>query len=78
MNIRFSRHARRQMKWRRISEEDVFKVLDDPDQVEGSIRDRKNAYKSLEGRLLKVTYKEEDSETTIFTVIEKEKKGNSR
>jgi hypothetical protein len=32
--IRFDRHARRRMKWRGISEEEVYFALEDPDKVE--------------------------------------------
>ena len=46
------------MKWRRISEEEVFLTLENPNRVEESIKGRKNAYKSIGKRYLKVTYKE--------------------
>ena len=34
MDIRFDRHARRRMKWRRISEEEVNQTLEKPDMIE--------------------------------------------
>ncbi|TKB69815.1 MAG: DUF4258 domain-containing protein [Nitrospira sp.] len=71
MAIRFSRHSRRQMKWRRISEDEVAKVLAAPDRTEQSIEQRKNVYKLINGRLLKVTYTEEGSDVIIITVIDK-------
>jgi len=46
------------MRWRRISEEEVYLTLRSPDRVEESIRDRINAYKSIGHRHIKVTYKE--------------------
>jgi hypothetical protein len=67
----FSRHARRQMKWRRVSEAEVVSVLDAPDQVESSQEKRINLFKLLSGRLLKVTYIEENGNMVVITVIEK-------
>ena len=59
------------MKWRRISEDEVAKVLAAPDRTEQSIEQRKNVYKLINGRLLKVTYTEEGSDVIIITVIDK-------
>jgi uncharacterized protein DUF4258 len=73
--IVFSRHARRQMKWRRVSEAEVLSVLHTPDRVEQSIDDRRNAYKSIGDRLLKATYVEEEEDFVVITVIEKESVG---
>ena len=72
MAITFSRHARRQMKWRRVSEADAVSVLVAPDRVEQSLYGRINAYKLLGDRLLKVTYVEENGNIVVITVIEKE------
>lgn len=46
------------MKWRGISEEEVYFVLQDPDRVEESIRGRTIVYKRSGQRNLKVIYKE--------------------
>lgn len=50
MDIKFSRHARRQMKWRKITELEVRSVIDDPDRVVETIKDRKNAFKIIGAR----------------------------
>ena len=71
MKIKFSRHAKRQMKWRRIAEEEVKEAINNPDKLEDTIRDRKNAFKTIKGRLLKITYKHEDDEITVITTIGK-------
>jgi hypothetical protein len=73
--IVFSRHARRQMKWRQISEAEVLSVLNTPDRLEQSINDRRNAYKSVDNRLLKATYVEDVENIVVITVIEKESGG---
>jgi hypothetical protein len=70
--IIFSRHARRQMKWRRVSEADARGVVATPDRVEPSLDGRINAYKLLDDRLLKVTYVEDKGTIVVITVIEKE------
>jgi hypothetical protein len=72
LEVYFSRHARRQMKWRRVTEAEVLKVLDAPDRVEETPGDRKNAFKLVASRLLKVTYKPEGVDLVVITVIEKE------
>lgn len=43
------------MKWRRVSEADVVRVIETPDRVEPSQDERINAYKLLGDRLLKAT-----------------------
>lgn len=69
--IRFDRHARRRMKWRRVSEEEVNQVLQNPDVLEKSIKDRINAYKAVGRRYLKVTFKEASDEILIISVVDK-------
>jgi len=55
------------------TEAEVLRVLDAPTRVEDSLADRKNAYKTVNARLLKVTYKDERSDIMVVTVIEQEK-----
>ena len=59
------------MRWRRVSEAEVLEVLDLPDRIEETLVERKNAYKALDERQLKVTYKQEESDIVVITVIEK-------
>ncbi len=69
MKVRYTRHAKRQMKWRRITEEEVVSVLKEPQRVEASVKDRFNAFKVLRGRLLKVTFHREKDILTVVTAI---------
>ena len=69
--VRFDRHAKRRMKWRRISEEEVNLVLENPDKIEESIRGRMNVYKTIGERYIKVTYKKLSHETFIISVVDK-------
>ena len=71
MKIIFSRHARRQMKWRRITEKEVKSSIDDPDMLVDTIKGRKNAFKIFGSRHLKITYKAEDGIITVITAVVK-------
>ena len=75
--IRFDRHARRRMKWRHISEEEVHLVIENPDKVEESIRGRTNVYKIIGERYIKVTYKEFSDQTLIISAVDKGKGGEN-
>jgi hypothetical protein len=61
------------MKWRRISESEVLEVLENPDRIEPSVESRRNAYKSLDDRFLKVTYVDENGDAVVITAIEKDR-----
>jgi hypothetical protein len=69
--VRLSRHARRQMKWRNITEKEIRDTLGDPDRLEDSIKDRKNAFKTVGNRRLKITYKLENDAILIVTTMAK-------
>lgn len=69
--IRFDRHARRRMKWRKISEKEIYLTLENPDKIEESIKERVNAYKSMGQRYIKVTYKELSNEILIISAVDK-------
>ncbi|MCD6117382.1 DUF4258 domain-containing protein [bacterium] len=71
--IYFSRHAKRQMKWREVSEEDVISTIFDPEDVQNAIKGRENAYKQINEKWIKVTFKKEDDKLIIITVIDKNK-----
>ena len=70
-NLRYDRHARRRMKWRRISEEEIALILSSPDKTEQSTKGRINVYKTIGTRYLKVTYKEFPDEILIISVVGK-------
>jgi hypothetical protein len=72
MVIEYTRHARRRMKWRNISEAEVQSTLSEPEKRESSERNRINAYKHIEGRLLKVTYLPLGDRFWVITAMWKE------
>ncbi len=59
------------MKWRSISEEEVYKTIENYDKIEESIKGRVNAYKSIGQRFIKVTYKESSDEILIISAVDK-------
>jgi len=69
--VEFDRHAKRRMKWRRISQEEVFLTLENPDKIEESVRGRVNAYKSIGERYIKVTYKKFPGKILVISVVDK-------
>jgi len=69
MQIELSRHAKRQMKWRKIAEEEIIEVVTDPERVEDSVHGRKNAFKKIGDRLLKVSYKYDGEKLIIITAV---------
>ncbi len=71
MEIIFTRHAKRRMKWREIRESEIKETINSPDRVETALFGRKNAYKNIGDKLLKVTYVEESSKIVIISVVDK-------
>ena len=70
--VKFDRHARRRMKWRKISEAEVMMTLENPERIEETIQGRKNAYRLIEGRLLRVTYKIYPQEILVISAVVKD------
>ena len=71
MKVKYTRHARRRMKWRKISKEEIEKTLEAPDRTESCGEKRVNVFKSLGKRLLKVSYVIEANEIVIISVVDK-------
>ena len=66
--IRYDRHAKRRMKEREVTEEEAEMAINHPDYIEPSIKGRKNAYKFIGSRFLRVTFKEEPENILVITV----------
>ena len=69
--IGYVRHARRRMKWRRISEEEVVKTLNNPDKTEALEENKYHAYKSIGPKNIRVTYRLSVDEVVVLTVVDK-------
>jgi hypothetical protein len=50
MELELSRHAKRQMKWRKITAEEIKEVVMDPEFKENCMYGRKNAYRKSGGK----------------------------
>ena len=69
--IKYDRHARRRMKWRKISSEEVEQAIIEPDRSEQTGKERINVFKLINNRLIKVTYKEFEGEFLVITAVVK-------
>jgi hypothetical protein len=61
------------MKWRKITETEVKSTIADPDTLQDAIKARKNAFKTLGGRLIKVTYCRKGDDIVAVTALIKGK-----
>jgi hypothetical protein len=59
------------MKWRQIVEREVIEAISSPQKTEPSVFGRKNAYKSIGTKLLKVTYIEEGDKIIVISAVDK-------
>ncbi len=67
--LRFTWHARRQMEQRRVSEEEVFIALSDPDEVlPGAHSNETVAVKHFGQRRVRVIYVSEPNQLRVITV----------
>ncbi len=69
--IKYDRHARRRMKWRRISQVEVEQTIKEPEKTELTRVGRKNAFRAIGDRYIKVTYRELKDEILIISVVDK-------
>lgn len=69
--LKYDRHARRRMKWRKISEQEVEATLREPDKLESTAAGRMNAFKQLGSRYIKVTYKKFSDEILVISAVDK-------
>ena len=59
------------MKWRKISENEVRLAINEPDMLVDTVKGRKNAFKVVGNRPLKITYKPERGTLTVITAMVK-------
>lgn len=71
--IRFDRHAKRRMKERGVTEDEALRVIENPDLSEPGVKGRRNSFKFISGRYLRVTYKEESDHVLVITVTARKK-----
>jgi len=71
--IYYDRHAKRRMKDRGVSNEEIELSLKNSDFLNQSIKGRTNAFKFLNNRYLRVTFKEEPNRLYVITVTIRKK-----
>jgi len=71
--IKYDRHAKRRMRDRHVIEDEVKSAIEDADSLEQGIKGRLNAFKFINGRYLRVTFKEEPEHILVITVTIRKK-----
>ena len=71
--VKYTRHAKNRMLWRRITEEEIESAINDPDFSEHVNDDKKNVWKKVLEKYLRVTYKEDAKKILVITAVKKRK-----
>ena len=72
MQIKYTRHAKQRMKWRRITPTEIKSILENPDKIIKSKNDKKiRNIKTIKKRLIELLYVVENNQLIIITVIDK-------
>jgi len=71
--IYLTRHARRRMKWRNISMEEVEETLAHPEKVDRLLGGRINVLKPIGEKLIRVTFREVGNRVMVISVVDKNK-----
>lgn len=66
--VKYDRHAKRRMKEREVTQEETEMTIKEPEYTEPSVKGRKNAYRYIGDRFIRVTYKEEYDHILVITV----------
>jgi len=69
--LKYTRHARRRMKWRKITETEVEQTLQNPDKIDSLPDGRQNAFKILGHRHIRVSYRDTQEEKVIISAVDK-------
>ncbi len=67
--VRFTRHAKNRMRWRRISEAQVRKCVTEPSLVEPASRGETHSWVRVANRFLRVTWIEEQGTPLTITAV---------
>ena len=69
MKVEFDRHAIRRMKERRITDVEVKLTVEHPEYLEQTIKGRINAFKQIDKRFLRVTYRRDGDGILVITAV---------
>lgn len=70
-SIRFTRHAKNRMRWRKIGEADVRLSISKPEFIEKSEYGDINVWIKIDDRFLRTTYREDQDAITVISVVKK-------
>ncbi len=71
--VKYDRHAKRRMKEREVTVDEAETVIKNPDFSELSKKGRTNAFKFINGKYMRVTFKEETDQILVITVTIRKK-----
>ncbi len=71
--IKYTRHAKNRMRRHNILEAEIEAAITQPDFVDPSSEEKKNAWKFILDKYLRVTYKEISDKILIITAVKKKK-----
>lgn len=72
--LKYSRHAKNRMRFHRITEAEVQSTINKPDFAEPSVESRSNAWKKINTRYLRVTFKENGDKIFVIIAVKKQKR----
>ena len=67
--LRYTRHARNRMRWRRLSTDEIAECIGEPEGKEKRPSGRMNCWKLVRGQWLRAVYVEEGDVIIVVTVI---------
>jgi|MudIll2142460700_1097286.scaffolds.fasta_scaffold266594_3 hypothetical protein len=76
--IRFDRHARRRMLQRTITPQEVEAVLQKPERVEPSVKERHNAFGPGRHGTIRVTFRETADEILVISAVRQRTSGGGQ
>jgi len=71
LKIFISRHAKKQIKWRKINEQEIERVVNNPQDITPSVKNRLNYWENLNHKGLKITILKEIDCIVVVTAIRK-------
>ncbi|MFQ5976197.1 MAG: DUF4258 domain-containing protein [Candidatus Hydrothermarchaeales archaeon] len=71
--VKYDCHAKKRMKDREVSKDETEFAIENPDFCEPSVKGRINAFKFINGRYLRITFKEEAGHILVITVTIRKK-----
>jgi hypothetical protein len=65
--LKYTRHAKNGMRWRRITESEIESAVNNPDFTGSSLEGKIHAWRKLSDKYLRVTFKNELDRILIIT-----------